>query len=139
MLIRRFQAEDRDAVVALWQRCDLTRPWNDPFRDIERKVASQPALFFVAESEGRVVGSVMAGWDGHRGWANYLAVDPEERGRGLGRALMGAAEDALADLGCPKVNVQIRHGNDAVEFYRRLGFQKDEVVSMGKRLELDEA
>lgn len=138
-MIREFRAEDRDSVVALWQRCDLTRPWNDPFRDIERKIASQPALFFVAEIEGRVVGSAMAGWDGHRGWVNYLAVDPEERCRGLGRALMDAAENALADLGCPKINVQIRHGNDAVEFYRRLGFREDEVVSMGKRLESDEA
>lgn len=138
-MIREFRAEDRDSVVALWQRCDLTRPWNDPFRDIERKIASQPALFFVAEIEGRVVGSAMAGWDGHRGWVNYLAVDPEERCRGLGRALMDAAENALVDLGCPKINVQIRHGNDAVDFYRRLGFREDEVVSMGKRLESDEA
>ena len=126
-------------MVALWQRCDLTRPWNDPVRDIERKVAVQPALFFVAEVDGRVVGSAMAGWDGHRGWVNYLAVEPDMRGRGLGRALMVAAEHALSDLGCPKINVQIRRGNDAAEFYRHLGFGEDEILSMGKRLESDGA
>lgn len=136
-MIRQFRREDTDAVVALWQRCDLTRPWNEPTRDIERKLAAQAGPFLIGEIEGRIVGSAMAGWDGHRGWVNYLAVDPDLQGRGLGAELMAAAEEALRSMGCPKINVQIRTGNPAVEFYRHLGFGEDDVVSMGKRLEVD--
>ncbi len=128
-------SNDTTAVVALWQRCELTRPWNDPERDIERKLALDDELFLVAEQDGRIVGSVMAGYDGHRGWINYLAVEPVLQGSGLGRQLMNAAEAKLLALGCPKVNLQIRAGNDRVmAFYEAIGYGRDEVVSYGKRL-----
>ena len=88
------------------------------------------------EDEGTVVGTVMAGYDGHRRWVNYLAVAPEHRRRGLGRALMHEAQERLRRLGCPKVNLQIRGDNlEAIAFYRRIGFSEDDVLSMGKRLE----
>jgi ribosomal protein S18 acetylase RimI-like enzyme len=125
-------------VVALWQRCGLTRPWNDPHRDICRKLAVRPDLFLVADDAGAVVGTVMAGYDGHRGWINYLGVDPVCQRRGIGRALMAEAERRLRAEGCPKINLQIRASNaEAIEFYRRIGFEMDDVVSFGKRLEHD--
>ena len=139
MEIRRFAETDSEAVIALWQRCGLLRRWNDPRKDIARKLRVQPELFLVGAVDGRVVASVMAGYEGHRGWINYLAVDPGLRRGGLGKAMMAAAEKGLAELGCPKVNLQIRRGNeDVVAFYDRLGYVEDDVVSMGKRLESDE-
>ena len=84
------------------------RPWNDPRTDIERKLRVDPELFLVAVEEDLVVGSVMAGYEGHRGWINYLAVDPSRRRQGLGTRLMDEAEGLLAERGCPKINLQIR-------------------------------
>ncbi|WP_382307770.1 GNAT family acetyltransferase [Herbiconiux sp. UC225_62] len=133
--IRPFEASDTEAVVALWGACGLTRPWNDPRKDIARKLTTQPELFLVAESEGALVGTAMAGYDGHRGWVNYLAVDPSAQGRGLGRILMAEVERRLEAQGCPKVNLQIREGNEPVMgFYRTLGYTRDGAVSFGKRL-----
>ncbi|MCS6587661.1 GNAT family acetyltransferase [Curtobacterium flaccumfaciens] len=136
--IRRFRTEDTDAVVALWESCGLVRPWNDPRRDIARKLTVQPELFLVAEpaddSEG-VVAAGMAGFDGHRGWVNYLAVRPDLQGSGLGRTLMAEFERLLTDLGCPKLNLQVRAGNEQVlGFYASLGYTDDRTVSLGKRL-----
>ena len=139
MEIRAFEAADADAVIALWEACELTRPWNDPHRDIARKVSVDDGLFLVGTVDGAVVASVMAGYDGHRGWVNYLAVDPGRRGNGHGRALMAEAEVRLAARGCPKLNLQVRDTNTAaLAFYERLGYAVDAVVSMGKRLESDE-
>src|SRR5262245_7976272 len=107
MEIRPFAMADEEAAVALWRRCDLTRPWNDPHRDIRRKVRVRPDLFLVAVVDGAVVGTVMVGYDGHRGWINYLGVDPDHRRRGLGRALMAEAERLLHAEGCPKINLQV--------------------------------
>jgi ribosomal protein S18 acetylase RimI-like enzyme len=133
--IRPYQSCDEDAVIRLWHACGLTRPWNDPQKDIARKLSVQSELFLVGEADGAVVASVMAGYDGHRGWINYLAVDPALQRRGYGRALIQHVEQAFVDMGCPKINLLIRAGNSAVlDFYRRLGFQVDEVVSCGKRL-----
>ncbi|GAA1833009.1 GNAT family acetyltransferase [Agromyces salentinus] len=133
--IRPFVRADAEAVVALWRESGLVVPWNDPHLDIERKLAVQPELFLVAEADGVPVGTAMAGFDGHRGWVNYLAVTPERRGGGLGALLMAEAERLLAERGCPKLNLQVRSSNAAViEFYRRLGYQVDEVTSLGKRL-----
>ena len=138
MDIRPFEISDEAAVVALWERCGLLRPWNDPRRDISRKLRVQPELFLVGVIDGRLVATAMAGYDGHRGWVNYLAVDPDDRRRGLGRALMKEAERRLRELGCPKINVQVRRTNAGVaEFYSRLGYAEDDVVSLGKRLEQD--
>lgn len=143
--IRPFVPTDTAWAIDLWQRCGLTRPWNDPRQDIARKLTTQPELFVVAErapgSEGRGerVGTAMAGYDGHRGWVNYLAVDPETQGRGTGRALMAHLEQRLRERGCPKVNLQIREGNEPVfAFYRALGYTQDAAVSFGKRLIADE-
>jgi ribosomal protein S18 acetylase RimI-like enzyme len=138
MHIRPYDPADEDAVVALWQRCGLTRPWNDPRKDIRRKWAVRRDLFLVGVLDGAVVGSVMAGYDGHRGWIYYLGVDPDHQRRGFGRLLMAAAERLLRAAGCPKINLQVRTSNTAVvAFYQSLGYILDEVVSLGKRLEHD--
>ncbi len=137
--IRPFAVDDTDAVIALWLDCDLTRPWNDPARDIDRKLALADDLLLVGTLDHHVVGTVMAGYEGHRGWINYLAVEPTERGAGHGRALMDAAETRLRELGCPKINLQVRATNpDAIAFYKRIGFTVDDAVSLGKRLVVDE-
>lgn len=138
--IRPFAPEDAAAVIALWQACGLTRPWNDPQRDIDRKRALQADGFLVAIQNGRIVGSVMAGYDGHRGWVNYLAVDPTLRHLGLGRQLMTAAEAYVLALGAPKMNLQLREDNVAAAlFYERIGYARDAVLSYGKRLVVDGA
>jgi ribosomal protein S18 acetylase RimI-like enzyme len=135
MAIRSFSAEDTEAVVALWEECGLTRPWNDPRKDIERKLSTQPELFLVLEVEGSVAGTAMCGYDGHRGWVHYLAVAPELQGGGHGRELMATAEQLLTDRGCPKINLMVRTGNKAViGFYDSLGYGVDEVVTLSKRL-----
>jgi ribosomal protein S18 acetylase RimI-like enzyme len=140
MEIRPFVKADSEAVIALWERCDLIRPWNDPRKDIARKLTVQPDLFLVGVLGGHVVAAVMAGYEGHRGWINFLAVEPGLRRGGLGRAMMAEAERRLGELGCPKVNLQIRRGNtDVAAFYARLGYVEDAVISMGKRLEVDGA
>jgi ribosomal protein S18 acetylase RimI-like enzyme len=137
--IRPFEDADEPAVVALWQRCGLTRPWNDPAKDIRRKRAEQPGLFGVMVEGAEVVGTVMAGYEGHRGWINYLAVDPSRQQQGLGRQLMDWSEARLRECGCPKINLQVRRGNEAVlAFYAALGYADDDVVSLGKRLEHDD-
>lgn len=139
MHIRPFQPGDENAVVTLWQRCDLIRAWNDPFKDIRRKLAVRPDLFLVGELDGEIMACVMAGYEGHRGWLNYLAVTPKYQRRGYARAMVGEAERLLREAGCPKINLQVRSANHAViEFYRKLGYLVDDVVGMGKRLEQDD-
>jgi ribosomal protein S18 acetylase RimI-like enzyme len=138
MEIRPFVLADEGAVIALWERCGLTRPWNDPRKDIRRKLAVRPDLFLVGVLDGAVVATAMAGYDGHRGWIYYLAVAPEHQRRGLGRAIMAEAECRLRAAGCPKINLQVRTMNQGViAFYRRLGYAVDEVVGLGKRLDQD--
>ena len=127
---------DEAAVIDLWDRCGLLRPWNDPKRDIQRKLLVNPELFLVGLVENVVVATAMAGYEGHRGWINYLAVSPDCQRQGLGRAIMEAAEQCLRAIGCPKINLQVRTGNQqAIDFYLQLGFKIDDVVSLGKRLE----
>ncbi|GAA4483449.1 GNAT family acetyltransferase [Microbacterium panaciterrae] len=139
--IRAFQRRDTDAVIALWEDAGLTRPWNDPRADIERKLRVQPELFLVAEEpadgdpSGRIVGSVMGGYDGHRGWLYYLASASDRRGAGIGRALVAEAERLLQAMGCPKVQLMVRTGNEQVlGFYDALGYERFEVGNTGKRL-----
>jgi ribosomal protein S18 acetylase RimI-like enzyme len=136
MQIRPYQDSDRRAVIALWRRVfPDAPPHNDPARDIKRKLTVQPELFFVALIEEAVVGTAMAGFDGHRGWVYYVAVSGEHRRRGVGSALMKRVEEALAALGCGKLNLQVRASNDAVvAFYRALGYEVEDRISMGKRL-----
>lgn len=138
MDIRRYQSSDEAAVIELWAQCGLTRPWNDPAKDIARKLNVQPELFLVGIVGGQVVASVMAGYDGHRGWVNYLAVAQAFRKRGLGRALMRRIEQDLKAMGCPKLNMQIRSSNvEVLAFYRDLGYEQDDTISFGKRLIAD--
>ncbi len=135
-MIRVFREADRAAIVALWNACDLVVPWNVPEDDIARKLAFQPDLFFVAERGGEVVGSVMAGYEGHRGQINYLAVRPDLQGSGLGRELMEFAENRLRELAAPKINLQVRARNRGViAFYESLGYSVDDTVNLGKRLD----
>ena len=134
--IRPFHPSDTEPVIALWQACGLVKPWNDPHKDIERKLAVLPELFLVGESEkGTIIGSAMGGYEGHRGWVNYLAVHPEQQGNGYGRILMETLEEKLIALGCPKINLQVRETNlDVIRFYEAIGYKIDKVVSLGKRL-----
>lgn len=138
MDIRAFQPSDEPAVVLLWEKCDLLRPWNDPKKDIQRKRGVQPEMFIVGLLNEEIVATAMVGYEGHRGWVNYLAVAPEHQGKGFGRAIMAEAEKLLSEAGCPKVNVQVRGTNaSAIEFYERLGYRIDDVVGLGKRIEHD--
>jgi ribosomal protein S18 acetylase RimI-like enzyme len=135
MQIRPYEESDEAAVVALWQAAGLTRPWNDPHKDIARKLSVQREMFLVGTIDDQVVASVMAGYEGHRGWVNYLAVAPEQRGQGHARLLMQRVEELLLAMGCPKINLQVRTTNTAViDLYRHLGYAQDEAVSLGKRL-----
>jgi ribosomal protein S18 acetylase RimI-like enzyme len=133
--IRPFTDGEEDAVVALWHAAGLVRPWNDPHRDIARKKQVQRELFLVAEDAGAVVGTAMAGYDGHRGWVYYLAVSPASQRSGLGRAMMRAAEEWLAARDVVKVQLMVRHTNAAaLGFYERLGYADAEVRVLGRWL-----
>jgi len=135
--IRPFRESDEEAVEVFWRAIFPGSPsHSDPSSDIRRKLAVQRELFLVAEESGVVIGTAMAGYDGHRGWVYYVSVHPEHRRKGVGAALMTTAENGLRRAGCSKVNLQVRPGNDhAVAFYERLGYTVEERVSMGKLLE----
>lgn len=139
MEIRDFALQDSEAVVQLWHDCGLYRPWNDPHKDIARKLSVSPELFWVGvDEQGEVMASIMVGYDGHRGWINYLAVHPKHQRQGHARQLMQRAEAELTALGCPKLNLQVRVGNEAViAFYESQGYSNDQTVSLGKRLIAD--
>ncbi len=122
-------------VVQLWNDCGLVTTANNPFKDIQRKLKVQSDLFFVAVEKNKVVGTVMGGYEGHRGWINYLAVDPAYQKSGIGLELMKKVEQKLKNLGCPKINLQIRESNAKVRaFYEKIGYSQDKVLSYGKRL-----
>ena len=138
LLIRPFQTEDEDALVALWKMCELTVPWNNPHKDIARKLQVQPELFLVGILDSNLIATVMGGYDGHRGWVNFLAVHPDFRENGYEQKIMNSVETEIRKMGCPKINLQIRSGNDKIAFfYQKLGLTNDHVVSMGKRMEAD--
>lgn len=135
MDIRAFEPSDQEPVIQLWERCGLTRPWNDPQKDIARKLTVQPELFLVGVYGTEIVATAMAGFDGHRGWVNYLAVAPEHQGKSYGRQIMEHVEHLLRERGCPKLNLQVRSSNtQALAFYRSLGYVQDDVLSFGRRL-----
>ena len=118
LLIRPFQTEDEDALVALWKMCELTVPWNNPHKDIARKLQVQPELFLVGILDSNLIATVMGGYDGHRGWINFLAVHPDFRENGYGQKIMNSVETKIREMGCPKINLQIRTGNDKItSFY----------------------
>ena len=136
MNIRTFEQEDTGDVTALWQEVFPDNPPHSaPEITIRLKCAFQPELFFVAEIDATVVGTLMAGYDGHRGWLYAVAVSQRHQRQGIGSALVHHGEQALAALGCPKLNLQVRETNtEVIAFYRKLGFQVEERISMGKRL-----
>ena len=126
------------AVIQLWQDCGLVAPQNNPIRDIQRKSQVNPEWFLMGLQNDTIVASCMIGYEGHRGWINYLAVAPTEQRKGLAREIMAEAERLLREAGCPKINLQIRATNTAViAFYESIGFTTDSAISMGKRLEED--
>ena len=138
MKIQSFSLEYKQSVINLWKACNLVVPQNDPEKDIDRKLKVDPDLFLIGVVDGEVVASVMGGYEGHRGWINYLAVNPSHQRKGYGRLMMQAIEAKLLQKGCPKINLQVRSSNQSViEFYAALGYGTDEVVSLGKRLEYD--
>ena len=138
MDIRGFQVEEQDQVVTLWRACGLVVPHKDPDKDIRRKLEVDPDLFLDGTLDGQVVASVMGGYEGHRGWINYLAVSPDHQRKGFGRQMMVAIERAIAARGCPKINLQVREGNDqVVAFYKALGYFPDHAICLGKRIEHD--
>lgn len=129
-------SEDRDAVIALWQLCGLTRPWNDPAGDFDFAVNGPASDVLILRDGAATLGSAMVGHDGHRGTLYYLAVDPAQQRQGLGRRLMRAAEDWLVARGIPKLNLLVRKENSAViGFYETLGYADNDCVSLGKRLD----
>ncbi len=136
MQVRPYEETDEQNVISLWREVFPDPPWwNDPALDIRRKLAVQRELFLVADDGGRVVGTAMGGYDGHRGWVYYVAVAPRSRRCGTGTALMRAVEARLTELGCRKLNLQVRAANAAViDFYRNLGYTVQELISMGKLL-----
>lgn len=140
MDIREVEERDVEAVVALWRSvfpeyADPAHPHRDARVNVERKLAFGDRLFWLAERDGALVGTAMAGYDGHRGWIYSLGVHPDARRAGVGRALVARAERVLAALGCPKVNLQVFTSNeDAARFWRSVGYRRDEVVGFGKRL-----
>jgi ribosomal protein S18 acetylase RimI-like enzyme len=138
MKIRAYEETDREEVISLWKECGLVVPQNDPVRDIDRKLKVDPDLFLVGVSGSSVVATVMGGYEGHRGWINYLAVKPSEQRKGYGQAIMSAVEALIKEKGCPKINLQVRTSNEAViAFYSAIGYSDDNVVGLGKRLEHD--
>ena len=135
MIIRPYADADQAQVVALWQICELTRPWNDPVKDIARKQQVRPEWFLVGELDGQVIASVMFGYEGHRGWMNYLAVAPQYQSKGFAQALIETGEALLLAAGCPKISLQVRSSNaKVIAFYQSLGYAQDEAISLGKRL-----
>ena len=135
MQIREFQMADTDKVIDLWQRCGLTKPWNDPLLDLERKRQVDPDLFLIGTIDDKLVAVAMGGYEGHRGVVNYLAVEPDLQGGGYGKQLMVYLEKKLTARGCPKINLLIRSSNtEVIKFYAAIGYKQDQVVCMGKRL-----
>ncbi len=135
-MIGPLEAHEESAAIALWQAAGLTRPWNDPLSDIAVSRACPSSEILAARGEdGSLVGTVMTGFDGHRGWFYYLAVDEAERGKGIGRALVHAAEAWLAERGCPVSRLMIRADNEAVlQFYTALGYELSDIRVLGRRL-----
>lgn len=135
LIIRPYETPDEAPVIDLWHQCNLVVPWNDPQQDIQLKLQAQPELFLVGVLGERVVATIMAGYDGHRGCLNYVAVAPDCQRLGLGRRMVEHAEMQLHQLGCPKINLQVRVTNtDVISFYEHLGYSVEERVNMGKKL-----
>jgi len=134
-MIRNAVEADRESVIALWESAELTRPWNNPVDDFNRAINGVTSEVFISEIEYVINGTVMCGYDGHRGWIYYLAVSESERGRGVGSALLQKCEEWLASIGAPKILLMVRSSNHSVqEFYSKAGYKVEETSVMGKFL-----
>jgi ribosomal protein S18 acetylase RimI-like enzyme len=135
MDIRAYKQKDQEGVIRLWEDCNIVVPWNNPIEDIKRKLKVNPELFLVGESEGKIIASLMGGYEGRRGWINNLAVSPEYQKKGLGRKIVNHVELLLKEMGCPKINLQVRTTNTKViAFYNAIGYNDDHVLSLGKKI-----
>jgi ribosomal protein S18 acetylase RimI-like enzyme len=135
VIIKPYHANNQLAVINLWQACHLVVPWNDPLKDIQRKMLVDPDLFLIGQLSGQIVATVMGGYEGHRGWINYLAVSPEHQRKGYARAMMQQVEVLIQEKGCPKINLQVRGTNtDVIQFYQAIGYDVENAVGLGKRL-----
>jgi ribosomal protein S18 acetylase RimI-like enzyme len=135
MKIQTYSPEYEKEVIKLWEKCNLTRPWNNPKLDIERILKVYPGLFLIGLIDNTVIATVMGGYDGHRGWVYYLGVLSEYRRRGYGRMMMEAVTEKLLEIGCPKINIQVRGDNsEAIGFYESIGYSHEDRISMARRL-----
>ncbi len=135
MNIKPYHPDNQQAVINLWQACNLVVAWNDPVKDIQRKMLVDPDLFLIGELSEDIVATVMGGYEGHRGWINYLAVSPEHQRKGYARAMMQQVEVLILQKGSPKINLQVRSNNiDVVHFYQAIGYDIENAVGLGKRL-----
>ena len=133
--IRQYADSDHEKVIKLWELCELTRQWNNPIKDIQRKLIVQSELFLVLEEDDEILSSIIGGFDGHRGSVNYLGIHPKHKNKGLGKLLMKKIEEELIKMGCPKINLMVRNSNlDVQEFYKDIGYEEQNVVVFGKRL-----
>jgi ribosomal protein S18 acetylase RimI-like enzyme len=135
MNIKPYHPDNQQAVINLWQACNLVVAWNDPVKDIQRKMLVDPDLFLIGELSEDIVATVMGGYEGHRGWINYLAVSPEHQRKGYARAMMQQVEVLILQKGSPKINLQVRSNNiDVIQFYQAIGYDIENAVGLGKRL-----
>ena len=135
LAIRSATGDDAEAVIALWNRCGLTRPWNDPWADYSRALEGPTSAVLAGEEAGTLVATLMVGFDGHRGWLYYLGVAPDRQRRGFGRSMIEAACSWLRERGCPKVELMVREGNPAAALYEHLGWDRQEVQTYALRLD----
>jgi ribosomal protein S18 acetylase RimI-like enzyme len=130
--------EDGDvtAVIALWERCGLTRPWNDPAADIALARRGAHSTILIGRDGGAIIATAMVGHDGHRGWVYYVAVDPDHRGKGYGRGIMNAAEEWLRQAGIAKMQLMVRSDNAKVQaFYESIGYDEQQRIIYAKWLD----
>jgi ribosomal protein S18 acetylase RimI-like enzyme len=136
MEIRHLNGEDREGVVQLWHRTGLTRPWNDPVRDFDEAQSNATSCVLGAFDDTALLGTVMLGYDGHRGWIYYLSVEPDYQRRGVGRALMASGEQWLHSHGARKVQLMVRDENEVARgFYKRLGYENAHTQVLGRWME----
>jgi ribosomal protein S18 acetylase RimI-like enzyme len=136
MDVRRCTSDDRDLAVGLWTRCGLTRPWNNPAADFDLALSSASSTMLGGFVDSTLIASAMVGFDGHRGWVYYVSVEPAYRGRGFGARMMRAAETWLRHMGAPKIQFMVREEiTSAVQFYGKLGFERQSVITLGRRLD----